>query len=180
MVPVSVRRKSAARAYGHPSLVGFGFVCGFEARELRAEKIAMDFPGVDAELDKAGWSLEKLPDGKEAARIGRALGAQAVLFGKVTQWGRLYAGVHSQVRAGLRLELVDCDTGVSIWQGGKEDQRNAGLLKLPTGVGSAAVAPLMGLRDKYLEECAHNVARLIAEDLVERKVVILYAEHFSG
>ena len=52
---------------------------------------------------------------KTARRLGRILGCDAVVIGKVTEYQRLYAGIYSQMAVGASIVVWDTRTGKQIW-----------------------------------------------------------------
>lgn len=52
---------------------------------------------------------------KSARRLGRILGCDAVVIGKVTEYQRLYAGIYSQMAVGASIAVWDTRTGKQIW-----------------------------------------------------------------
>jgi hypothetical protein len=51
-----------------------------------------------------------------AARLGKLLGVDAVIFGEVTSLGKTYALVYSDNSAGLKAKMVRCDSERIIWE----------------------------------------------------------------
>ena len=49
-------------------------------------------------------------------RLGRILGVDAVIYGEVFSFGQFYAVVYSETRAGLRAQMVMCESGDTVWQ----------------------------------------------------------------
>ena len=50
-----------------------------------------------------------------ARRLGRILGCDAVVVGKVTEYQRLYAGLYSQMAVGASIAIWDTRSGKRIW-----------------------------------------------------------------
>lgn len=135
---------------------------------------------VDAALAAAGWQPGRAPTEEEASAAARAVGADALLRGGLTEWGRSYWVVQSWVRAGLQLELVDVATGNVVWSEQRKNSRSAGLLKGPTGLKSLATSPLSGLKRSNLERVARNLARDLAQHLNTAPSIIAYVnEQFA-
>ena len=136
----------------------------FEVLELRR---------VEAALGPLGWSEgEPLPEGEPLAELAEALGADLVLRGEVTSWARIYWGLGSWVKAGMRLELVDPARGDILWSAKRNNRRHAGLLKGPTGLKSLVMAPVTGLKASQLERVATHLARSMAEELRSAPAVL--------
>lgn len=139
----------------------------------------IEFGRIDSEFKARGFSAQNFPSADDAIDLAKAAGGKAVLMGEVTRWGRMYMGIESQVYAGMKLELVDCETGVRLWELEDQEKRSAGLSKIPTGLSSAAMSPIMGLRDKYMIECANDLSRGMADDLLNKQSVMVYAQRFA-
>ena len=133
---------------------------------------------VDAALKELGWREgEPLPE--TLPQLAQRLGADALLRGTVTTWGRTYLIVESWVKAGLALELLNGGTAAVIWSDRRINRRQAGLLKGPTGFTSIATAPVMGLRRKNLEQVATHLTRDLANALSESPAVLAYVHERS-
>ena len=130
----------------------------FEVLELRR---------VEAALGPLGWS-----EGEPLAELAEALGADLVLRGEVTSWARIYWGLGSWVKAGMRLELVDPARGDILWSAKRNNRRHAGLLKGPTGWKSLVMAPITGLKASQLERVATHLTRSMAEELRSSPAVL--------
>ena len=52
---------------------------------------------------------------KSAKQLGRILGCDAVVIGKVTEYRRLYAGIYSQMAVGAAIDVWDTRSGKQIW-----------------------------------------------------------------
>lgn len=168
VLPLDVKRKQwskqvAALRTGLTSNLQDG---PFEVLELQQ---------VDATLKGLGWKEgEPVPVAIPLTELAQALGADALLRGTLTDWGRTYLVVESWVTAGLSLQLIDGASGEAIWSCQKKNRRQAGILKGPTGYSSIATAPIMGLRRSNLERVATDLARSMASDLGASAAVRAY------
>lgn len=116
---------------------------------------------VDTVLREKGMSGRKYTL-EDLVKIGRWVGADIVVAGEMTKREKLYAVVHSNIRVAARIQVVDVRKGTVIFDIEKEEVRNAGLLRIPTGFVEAAASPIMGL-DKYYED---KIVGELARDLV--------------
>jgi hypothetical protein len=88
-----------------------------------------------------------------ARRLGEALGADAVLFGTVTEWSRDYYGLETHLAAGLELELRDTISGAVLFTGRARDVERIGLSQLSIPIATTpveagvylALDPILGL-----------------------------------
>jgi hypothetical protein len=136
---------------------------------------------VDEVLKQGGWQEDQpLPEPATLRLIADQLGADVLLRGTVTQWGRSYLLVESWVKAGLAVELLDAASGEVIWSAVKRNTRHAGILKGPTGLKAVAVAPVMGLKSSHLERVAVHLAREVAGELAAAPAVLTYVSEPQG
>lgn len=121
---------------------------------------------VDGIIKKNGWNTPEKLFAIPPQKLGEAFGADALLYGKVTRWNKYYAIIHSTLVVGLELKLVDARTGELLWRGEQVDREFEGLIKIPTGIISAFVNPLLFVGQKSnLDALASKVARNITESL---------------
>ena len=105
---------------------------------------------VDTKLKNAGLYHQLLYGSPvDPKRIGAVLGVDAVVFGEVTHYGKIYALLYSEVQAGLKAKMVDCRSGQTIW----EDEyvshmREGGVSISPLGLASNAARALINLRQE--------------------------------
>lgn len=154
------------------------------ATALRADLVAglqespfevLEIQQLDVALDGLGWKAgEPMPATLSPSGIAEALGADTLLQGEVTGWGRGYAVLASWVSAGLQAELIDGKSGEVLWSAKKRHTRHAGLLKGPTGLKSLAVAPITGIMGSRLDQVAMHLARDLAQDLSASPAVLAY------
>ncbi|MGD9104945.1 MAG: DUF799 family lipoprotein, partial [Desulfobacterales bacterium] len=52
---------------------------------------------------------------KSVKQLGRILGCDAVVIGKVTEYRRFYAGIYSQMAVGATIDVWDTRSGKQIW-----------------------------------------------------------------
>ena len=70
---------------------------------------------VDRKLKVHNLMNHKALTAKSAKRLGRVLGCDAVVIGKVTEYQRLYAGLYSQMAVGASIAVWDTRSGKQIW-----------------------------------------------------------------
>lgn len=136
----------------------------------------LELQGIDAALKDHGW----MPGQSVTVDAAGALGADVLLRGTVTDWGRSYAVVESWVKAELQLEVVDAASGTVLWSEKKRNTRQAGLLKGPTGYQSVVVAPLTGMSAGNLQRVETHLAREMAQDVATSAAVRTYLDSHSG
>lgn len=130
---------------------------------------------VDAALTSQGWSKgQPLPRDLSLDALAKALGADVVLRGAMTDWGRSYFVLESWVKAELELELLDTRSGERLWSKKRKNTRQAGLFKGPTGLNAIVTAPITGLSRSRLDQVASRLAQLLVKDLNGSSAVQAY------
>lgn len=84
---------------------------------------------------------EKLRNRKRVKRLGRLLKCEAVVFGEVTEYRLLYAGIYSQMAVGASVEMWDTRTGRKIWSDQHVTRKHEGGIPL-----SLTDIPMIGIR----------------------------------
>ena len=61
---------------------------------------------------------QKILAGEEVSpqKLGQLLGVDAVIYGDVTSLGKVFALVYTDNKAGLKAQMVKCDSGKAIWE----------------------------------------------------------------
>ena len=135
----------------------------------------LELQRIDAALAALGWQHgDPVPEGLAAADLGETLGADLLLHGTVTRWGRTFLLLQSWVTAQLQLELVDAASGISIWSDKRKNSRTSGVLKGVTGYGSVATSAVKGLKQSHLERVGTHLAREMAQELAQAPGVLTY------
>jgi hypothetical protein len=118
------------------------------------------------ELAHAGLDRAAMEDRSRTTEIARRLGVDALLYGEIYEWDRSYYGVQSTQSVGLRVWLIDGESGAELAFAERWRQEGAGLTGGPTGYVSAATSPIQGLAASTLAQLAIQVAYDVAEDLL--------------
>jgi hypothetical protein len=135
----------------------------------------LELQRVDVALTELGWKEgEPLPSDLPLQTLAQTLGADSVLRGRVTAYGRTYAVVESWVKAELEVDLLDAQSGTVIWSEKQKDSRTSGILKGPTGYKSLATAPITGMKTSHLERVSNNLTHKLAEALTASPAVMTY------
>jgi len=130
---------------------------------------------VDGAIEPLGWREgEALPESLSISELAKSVGADLVIRGTVTKWGKMYVIAQSWVTAGLKLELIEASTGEILWSREKKSTHTAGILKGPTGYKSAVTAPIKGMKTSNLERVATHLTRDLAQELSRSPVVMTY------
>ncbi|MEM2983360.1 MAG: DUF799 family lipoprotein, partial [Candidatus Bathyarchaeia archaeon] len=92
--------------------------------------------------------------------LGRPLNADAIVFGEITHYDRLYLALYSHVTVGARLKMVDTKTGKVLWTA--EDtasKRTGGVSTSPVGLVMTAISTALNIRKIELLRCSDDLFR---------------------
>ena len=106
---------------------------------------------------QAAALLAKNPKG-----LQEALGADAVLQGKIMQWSLTYLAIHSEVKLEVEESLVNLSDNQELMRVSKGIARASGITKIPTGLIAAGTAPIFGLTKGVQQRVIDDLARDIA------------------
>lgn len=98
--------------------------------------------------------IEKIFATSPAEICTKLVSCDAVLFGKVTDWGRGYYAIQSINSVGIELKLVSAKTGKVLFESLAEDSESRGLSKGPTGFSDLVIEPIKGLDSSIITELA--------------------------
>jgi len=77
----------------------------------------------------------------------QVLGADALIFGDVTTFGKIYAVLYSEVRAGMKARMLACPSGNPVWSYEHTSHIGEGGISIsPLGLASTAAKVLLNLR----------------------------------
>ena len=96
-------------------------------------------------------------------RLGRILGVDAVVFGEVTSFRRVFAGVYSQMAVGASISVWDTRSGREIWADRHETTFHEGGVPLnPLSIPFVTFRTGMNLREKVKVRIVDELARYLA------------------
>ncbi len=110
---------------------------------------------IDDRLARAGLTDPKVIAGKTPQELGRILDVDAVVYGDITNFDKLFLAVYSQVSVGAELKMFETKTGHFLWSG-KHVARihEGGISSTPVGIVATIIAASMNLRDiQMLRAC---------------------------
>ncbi|MBP9021279.1 MAG: DUF799 family lipoprotein [Syntrophobacterales bacterium] len=115
---------------------------------------------VDRLLAKAG-----LTDTAEIYKItpqelGKILEADAVVYGEISDFDKLFAGVYSQVSVGAEVRMYETKTGHFLWSGRHVARiHQGGIATTPVGIIATVIAAAMNMRDIQLLRACDDLFR---------------------
>lgn len=92
---------------------------------------------VEERLVRAGLGDPKEAATKDAAELAKILRVDAVLYGELTHWDRIFLAVYSQIAAGAHIRLVDARNGETLFERKEVSRSHEG--GVPTNAISAAI-----------------------------------------
>ena len=104
-----------------------------------------------------------IPTPELTKRLGRILGVDAVVFGEVTSFRRVFAGVYSQMAVGASISVWDTRSGREIWKDRHETAFHEGGVPLnPLSIPFVTFRTSMNLREKVKVRIVDELARYLA------------------
>ncbi|MBW2006082.1 MAG: DUF799 family lipoprotein, partial [Deltaproteobacteria bacterium] len=81
---------------------------------------------VDQRLKKTGFTDPDEINKLSPQRLGKILGVDAVIYGRITHYDRAYAGVYSKVSVGAAVKMVDTKANEFLWSGQHVQSKHQG------------------------------------------------------
>ena len=102
--------------------------------------------------------LRKMP----LKKLGRILGCDAVIFGEVIEFDRIFAGIYSQMAVGLSISMWDTRTGREIWVDEHIERHHEGGIPLTlTDIPMITFRSGMVLRENAKIKAVDELSRLL-------------------
>jgi len=125
-------------------------------------------PFADMQLQRVDSLLRKadlMGDPKEVAKktpqeLGKILGVDAVVYGTVSNFDKLFLALYSQVSVGADVKMYDTKTGHFLWSG-KHTARihEGGISTTPVGIVAVVIATSLNMRDIQLLRACDDLFR---------------------
>lgn len=115
----------------------------------------MELYRVDNALARADLTDPIAIHQKPAQELGKILGVDAVVYGEISNFDKMFAVMYSQVAVGAKVRMVDTKSGEILWTGEHVARIHEGGVSLnPIGIVATIVATSMNLRDiQMLRAC---------------------------
>jgi len=81
-------------------------------------------------------------------RFAEILGADAVLISRINKVERSYLVIHSSIKIGVSIQMVDTRTGEILWRAEQTESDFQGIGKIPTGISSIILGPIQFVTNK--------------------------------
>lgn len=120
----------------------------------------MELHRVDNILAKAGLTDPAVIQKKSPQELGKILGVDAVVYGEISNFDKLFAVVYSQVSVGAKVRMYDVKSGEMLWTGEHVVRIHEGGISLsPIGIVATIVATAMNVRDIQLLRACDDLFR---------------------
>ncbi len=120
----------------------------------------MELQRVDNLLRKSGLDDVDAIYKTSPQELGKILNVDAVIFGYISNFDKLFAVVYSQVSVGAELKMYDTKTGNFLWSGQHTVRiHEGGISTTPIGIIATIVATAMNVRDIQLLRACDDLFR---------------------
>jgi parallel beta-helix repeat protein len=115
---------------------------------------------VDNNLRKAGLTDPEAINKISPKELGKILGVDAVIYGNISDFDKLFAVVYSSVSVGAEIKMYDTRTGNFLWSGQHVARiQEAGISTNPIGIIATVIATAMNIRDIQLLRACDDLFR---------------------
>ena len=120
----------------------------------------MKLYAVDNVLRKGGFTDAETITKTSPQELGKVLGVDAVIYGEISDFDKLFAVVYSSVSVGADIKMYDTKTGILLWSG-KHVARihEGGISTNPVGIIATVIATAMNVRDIQLLRACDDLFR---------------------
>ncbi|MCK9392499.1 MAG: DUF799 family lipoprotein, partial [Syntrophales bacterium] len=120
----------------------------------------MELWRVDDLLKKAGLTDAAIINQTPAKDLGKILGTDAIVYGEISNFDKLFAVLYSQVSVGAKLRMYDARTGELLWTGDHVVRiHEGGISTNPIGLVATIIATAMNVRDIQLLRACDDLFR---------------------
>jgi len=121
---------------------------------------SMKLYSVDNILRKAGLTDAEAINKISPKELGRILDVDAVIYGSISDFDKLFAVVYSSVSVGAEIKMYDTKTGNFLWSGKHVTRiQEGGISTNPIGLIATIVATAMNVRDIQLLRACDDLFR---------------------
>jgi len=126
----------------------------------------MELYRVDDLLLKAGLTDPEVIRKTSPRKLGEILGVDAVVFGEISNFDKIFAVVYSQVSVGAEIKMYDAKTGHFLWSGKHVTRiHEGGVTTTPLGLIATVIATSMNIRDIQLLRACDDLFRDMVKTL---------------
>ena len=111
----------------------------------------MELYKIDSLLAKAGLTDNEVINKTTPQELGRILGVDAVVFGEISNFDKLFLVMYSQVSVGAEIKMYDTKTGKFLWSGKHTVRKHEGGISTnPVGMIAVVITAALNVRDIQL------------------------------
>ena len=111
----------------------------------------MELYKVNSLLAKAGLTDAEVISKTSPQELGRILGVDAVVFGEISNFDKLFLVLYSQVSVGAEIKMYDAKTGNFLWSGKHTVRKHEGGISTnPIGLIAVVISTALNMRDIQL------------------------------
>ncbi len=115
---------------------------------------------VDDILKREGLDTPEKIKATKPQDLGKLFNVDAIIYGEITHYDRLYLALYSQVTVGARLKMVDTKTGKPLWSAeDKASKRTGGISASPVGLVLTAISTALIMRKIELLRSSDDLFR---------------------
>jgi parallel beta-helix repeat protein len=120
----------------------------------------MELHRVDYLLRKAGLTDPDVIRKTKPQELGKILNVDAVVYGSISNFDKIFAVVYSQVAVGATIEMYDTKTGHFLWSGAHTSRiQEGGISTTPIGIIATVIATSMNVQDIQLLRACDDLFR---------------------
>lgn len=120
----------------------------------------MELFRVDSLLAKAGLTDPAAISETKPQDLGKLLGVDAVVYGSISDFDKLFAVVYSNVSVGAEVRMYDAKTGQFLWSGRHVARiHEGGVATTPVGIIATIIATAVNVRDYQLLRACDDLFR---------------------
>jgi len=115
---------------------------------------------VDQRLKKTGFTDPDAINKLSPQKLGKILGVDAIIYGRITHYDRAYAGIYSKVSVGAAVKMVDAKTNEFLWSGQHvQSKHQGGVPTTPIGLIITAISTAANIRQIELLRTSDDLFR---------------------
>ena len=121
---------------------------------------------IDRLLQEQGLTKSEEIHCKTPQELGKLLGVDALIYGQITHYDRLYAVLYSQVAVGATLRMVDVKSGQVLWEVSHVSRKHEGGVSTTAwGIALTAISTALNLRKIQLLRASDDLFRDVVKTL---------------
>ncbi len=121
---------------------------------------------IDRILQEQGLTKAEEIHRKTPQELGKLLGADALIYGQITHYDRLYAVLYSQVAVGASLRMVDAKSAAVLWEASHVSRKHEGGVSTTAwGIALTAISTALNLRKIQLLRASDDLFRDVVKTL---------------